>query len=883
MAVSPGLRLGSYTVTSPLGAGGMGEVYQASDSRLGRDVAIKVLPDAFTKDPERLARFEREARLLASLNHPNIGAIHGLEEFDGIRFLVLELIPGLTLAERISQGPLEVEEGLQICRQIAEALEAAHDKGIIHRDLKPANVKVTEEDKVKVLDFGLAKALSPEESSPAVSKSPTLTAASIQSGVILGTAAYMSPEQARGKTLDKRTDIWSFGCVLYETLTGKRAFTGETVTDMVAAILHFDPDWKALPENTPAAIHTLLHRCLQKDRSQRLRDIGDARIEIEEALKSPAHPLSLSPASSQPRKRERLAWAALCAMLLLAAAAFAYLYWQRAPIESQIISLQVPAPENVIYSGSAGISPDGRLLLFRASAEGKTSLWIRPLDSFSARPLLGTENAAFSFWSPDSRSIGFFAGSKLLKVAVSGGPPQPLCDASIFGGAWNQEGVILFQDLRGGLSRVAASGGEPVPVTTLDKARQEGAHRWPVFLPDGRHFLYVSLASGGAKDLYVGSLDSKQTKRLMGLDSFALYAPPGYLLFLRGGNLFAQGFDAEKLQVTGDPLAVAEQVEHTSSGYGTFSVSHNGILLYRGGGTRRRNRLVWFDRGGKEVSTVGVPGTYSDVSLSPDEKRVAIFRLGDAGEGDIWVTDLLRQIPSRFTFQQGRDYCAIWHPDGSRIAFSSNRAGPFDLYQKISSGAGNDEVLLRSDVPKFTQDWSRDGRFILYCVSDPKTLLDLWAMPLFGDRKPFPFLQSEFVESQGQFSPDGRWIAYMSDETGKPEVYVQPFPASGGKWPVSSEGGAQPRWRRDGKELFYIASDGKLMAVEVKSGPVFQAGVPRFLFDSSIFVPGGGATAVNFRYAVGANGQRFLVNTVNDRAGGGSLSVVVNWQEKLKR
>jgi len=878
MAVTLGSKLGSYTVTAPLGAGGMGEVYQASDSRLGRDVAIKVLPDAFTKDPERLARFEREARLLASLNHPNIGAIHGLEEHDGIRFLVLELVPGQTVAERISGGPLDVDEGLQIARQIAEALEAAHDKGIIHRDLKPANVKVTGEDKVKVLDFGLAKALAPEESSPAVSKSPTLTAGTIQSGVILGTAAYMSPEQARGKPLDRRTDIWSFGCVLYEILTGKRAFTGETVSDTAAAILHFDPDWKALPEGTPAAIHTLLRRCLQKDRNQRLRDIGDARIEIEEALKSPGLPYSPSATPSKTRKHERVAWAALCAIFLLAAVAFAFLYWRRTPVEERVISLQVAPPEKITYSGSASISPDGRLLLFRATSEGKTSLWVRPLDSYSARPLLGTENASFPFWSPDSRSIGFFAASRLLKVDVSGGPPQLLCEAGIFGGAWNREGVIIFVTTTGELSRVAASGGEPAPVTTLDKARQELWHRWPVFLPDSRHFLYVS-ASGRGRDLYVGSLDSKQTTRLISLDSSALYAPPGYLLFMREGSLLAQGFDAEKLQITGDPVPVAEQVEYVPAGYGTFSVSHNGILLYRSGGTRLRNRLVWLDRGGKELSTVSVPGNYLDVSLSPDEKRAAIGRNDDLGGEDVWIIDLPRQIPSRFTFQQGRDFCAIWHPDGSRIAFSSSRAGSFDLFQKISSGAGKDEVLLRSDLAKYTQDWSKDGRFILYSVVDPRTKLDLWALPL-EDRKPFPFLQSEFNEGQGQFSPDGRWVAYTSDETGKLEIYVQPFPAADAKWPISSEGGVQPRWRRDGKELFYLTPDGKMMAVEVKSGPVFQTGVPKPLFDSQVFA--GGASTASFRYAVGANGQRFLVNTANERAGGGVLAVVVNWAAKLK-
>ncbi len=891
MTFSSGARLGSYEIVSPLGSGGMGEVYQAHDTRLGREVAIKVLPDVFLKDPERLARFEREARVMASLNHPSVGAIHGLEESDGRRFLVLELVPGETLAQRLSQGPLEMEDALKICRQIAEALEAAHEKGIIHRDLKPSNVKVTDEEKVKVLDFGLAKALAPEESSPALSMSPTLTMPSMQSGVILGTAAYMSPEQARGKSLDKRTDIWSFGCVLYETLTGKQAFSGETISDTIGAILHLDPDWKALPEKTPASIHELLRRCLQKDRNQRLRDIGDARIEIDEALKSPALPLPHSPALPLPpspalpqvRRHERLAWSVLSALLLVAACAFAFLYFHRAPPEERVYSFSVVPPEKVSYQGwAAGISPDGRRLIFRAISEGKFQLWVRPLDSLSARPLSGTENVSFSWWSPDSQFVLFVAGTKLKKVDISGGPPQTLCDGGPFGASWNQEGVIVFANQNDGtLYRVLAAGGAPVQLTPLDNSRQETWHRWPSFLPDGRHFLYLA-RSPQSTDVYLGSLDSKETKRLVSADSGAHYAPPGYLLFLRETNLLAQAFDIKDLRITGEPIAISEEVERIPTiGYASFSVSQNGILSYRSGGARQRNRLIWFDRTGKELETVGAPGAYNDLNLSPDNKRLVVGRADETSNFDLWLIELSRGVPSRFTFDPAQDWCGIWHPDGSRIVFSSNRKGIFDLYQKISSGAGNEEMLLQTKEPKWSHDWSRDGRFIVYSSNDAKTKRDLWILPLLGDRKPYPYLRTEFDETQGQFSPDGRWMAYASDVTGTSEVYVQPFPATGGQWQISNGGGAQPRWRRDGKELFYLAADRKLMAVELRPGPTFEPGIPKPLFDTHVWGPP--LTATVIRYAVASDGKRFLVNTTPDTISGAPITVVVNWVAKLKR
>ena len=644
-----GKTLGHYRVGEQLGRGGMGEVYLADDLSLDRKVALKFLPDAFTGDPERMARFEREAKLLASLNHPNIAAIYGLEQAEGKRFIVMELVEGETLAQRLSKGPLPIEEALGICRQIAEGLEAAHEKGVIHRDLKPANVMITDGDKVKILDFGLAKALSDETQSVDASQSPTITEAMTQPGIILGTAAYMSPEQAKGKAVDKRADIWAFGCILYECLTGKRAFEGETVTETLAAVLTREPEW----EKVPARVRPLLRRCLEKDPKKRLRDIGDAYALLESAPES------------VPAKRPWFAWG-VAIVGVLAALVLAVLYFRQAPVEAPEICLEVNTPPTSDPLSFA-ISPDGRQLVFVASAEGQQRLWLRPLDQITAQPLVGTEGAKYPFWSPDSRSIGFFADAKLKRMDVSAGAPQVLAGAPFgLGGTWNRDGVIVFvpSPLRP-LYRIPASGGDPVAITRLDPPRQSGQY-YPQFLPDGRHLLYL-VGEGSDQGIYLASLDSAETKRLIAVPSLPTYTPPGYLLFMRQGSLFAQRFNPERRELTGDSVRVADSV-------GGFSVSETGMLAYRTAGATRR-RLAWFDRSGKEVGTVGATdeNRLQNPELSPDGRRVAVDRVVQ-GNRDIWLIETALGVPSRFTFE-AIDLYPVWSPDGSRIIFTSGRKG----------------------------------------------------------------------------------------------------------------------------------------------------------------------------------------------------------------
>jgi len=875
MRFGTGSTLGPYQIVAPLGAGGMGEVYRALDPSLGREVAIKVLTEAFTRDPERVARFEREARVLASLNHPGIAAIYGFEQAEGAPFLVMELVEGQTL-----RGPVEMEEAVGIARQMCEALESAHEKGVVHRDLKPANIKITPQGKVKILDFGLAKAFVGDAGQGDPANSPTLSLAATRMGTILGTAAYMSPEQARGKRLDKRTDIWSFGCVFYEMLTGKQVFGGADVTDSLAAVVRAEPDWSALPAGTPPQLRRLLERCLQKDLGRRMRDIGDVAVELEDRSLPVAAPLAAK--AGRP-----VAWmAATAAMALVAAAALAVALIRRPPVEAQMVRFAVPAPEKTII-GSLGphnvpaISPDGRRVAFTAVSEGRPMLWVRQLDSLAAQVLPGTEGANYPFWSPDSRFIGFFASPKLKKIDISGGPPQILCDVGRHGGGtWGRDGAIVFS--ASGLQRVSAAGGVPAEVTAFAASDQEQYRSYPWFLPDGRRFLYTARGNQREKaGVYVGALDSKSApKFLLAGDTPAVYAPArdggkGHLLFLRESVLMAQVFDAGRLELAGDPFRVAETAQ-------SFSASDHGALAYVGGPRGGASQLAWFDREGKQLATAGQPGRYFDLTLSPDDQRVAVSSLEEGAEGrfggaDLWLLDLVRAVPSRFTFDPARDSRPVWSPDGSRIAYSSSRDGPPNLYQKAASGAGEDEPLLKSGQSKDAWDWSADGRFLLYSSVDPKTLDDLWFLPVSGDRKPAPFLQTPFREYQGQFSPDGRWVAYVSDESGRAEVYVRPFPPGpGGKWQISTGRAYHPRWRRDGQELFFVTADQKLMAAPVKAGAAFQPGLAQELFQTRMNLMGG-MIANTYRYAVSADGKRFLMIVPLEEAVSTPITVVLNW------
>jgi serine/threonine protein kinase len=888
LAIHAGQRVGPYEILAVIGAGGMGEVYRARDIRLSRDVALKILPEIFAADPDRMARFEREARVLAALSHPHIAAIHGLEESGTTRALVMELLEGPTLADRIAAGPIPLDEALPIAKQIAEALEYAHDHGVIHRDLKPSNIKVSTDGSVKVLDFGLAKALQDEPVTADPRDSPTLSMAATMPGVILGTAAYMSPEQAKGKPVDRRADIWAFGVVLFEMLTGKPLYSEDTVAETLASIIKEDPPLDRLPSKTPPNIGNLLRRCLDKDPRQRLRDIGEARITIERMSDA-----SAAPVAAPPKSRERLAWSIAAVFLIAALTLFAFAYFRPAPEEKQAMRFFVSPPETwslpmLTPTGASAaplaVSPDGRRIAFLAkSTDGKYLLWVRSLDTLTAQALAGTEGASSPFWSPDSRFLGFFAGGKLKKIEVSGGPPITLCDAPAGrGGAWNREGVIVFTPTgNSAVQKVSASGGVPADATVFGQG--ETSHVWPRFLPDGQHFIYRANTGSVTGPVYVASLDSAERKLLLNVDSGNILYTQGHLLFLRETTLMAQPFDARRLALTGDSFPIAEQIQasQTVNPNGVFSASENGVLAYQTGAGTVGFQLVWFDRTGKQISALGDPARYSDLELSPDSKRASVSIPDQAGKGrDIWLYDMARGLRTRFTFDPADEFTSVWSPDGSRVVFNSRRRGHLDLYQKASSGAGTEELVLEDDLDKYPTSWSPDGRSILYVTgaNTPRTGNDLFVLPLSGDRKPVPFLQTQFNEGPGQFSPDGRWIAYMSNESGGYEVYVAPFPGPGGKWQISTGVGAWPRWRRDGTEIFYLGFDGKMMAAAVNGkGSSFEVGDVKPLFETR--------AALGFRYPydVSADGQRFLINTASEQTVSAPITVVVNWTAGLKK
>jgi serine/threonine protein kinase len=870
-----GETLGHYKILNQLGRGGMGEVYLAEDLSLDRKVALKFLPDVFTNNPERMARFEREAKLLASLNHPNIAAIYGLEQADGKRYLIMEYVEGETLQAMISKGALPLEDALELCRQIAEGLEAAHEKGVIHRDLKPANVMITSEEKVKILDFGLAKALSDDTQSIDSSQSPTLTEAMTQPGVILGTAAYMSPEQAKGKSVDKRADIWAFGCILYECLTGKRAFEGETVTETLAAILRGEPNWKLLPDSTPQNIRFVLRRCLEKERNRRFRDAADVLIEIEEARDIAG--------TGMPVKKQRswLSWS-LPLICLVAALTLGILYFRQISAVVPMTSLSVVTP-SMAHSPSLAISPDGSRLVFTASSEGQLRLWVRPLDLTTAQPFIGTEGALFPFWSPDSRSIGFFADGKLKRIDIESGKIQELAEMTYrgYGGTWNRDGVIVYApSYESPLYRIPARGGDPVAITTLDRPRQSG-HTFPQFLPDDHHLLFSSF--GEDPDICITSLDSAEIMRLKIGNSPASYAPPGYLLFTKQDTLFAQRFDTKHGNLTGDQIPIADSVAIEPSSFGgQFSASETGMLAYRTGSGTSQRRLVWFDRKGTEIGIVGAvdENDLSNPKLSPDGKYVAVDR-SIQGNRDIWLTDIARGVQSKFTSDNAYDTWPIWSPDGSRIIFTSNRTGIYELYQKDSSGIGEEELLHSSSLHVYPYDFSPDGRFLLYAQIDPKTDRDIWILQL-KEKDTHPFVNKEYHERNGYFSPDGQWVAYQSNESGQHEVYIQSFPTSDEKFQISNGGGTQPQWGHDGKELFYITPDGEMMAVPINLiGQKLSPGVPIPLFKTK--TPGEGyLDTMGVEYAVSRDDQRFLINTTVDNHIPSSITVVTNWTRLLE-
>jgi serine/threonine protein kinase/dipeptidyl aminopeptidase/acylaminoacyl peptidase len=897
-----GQKLGAYKILAPLGKGGMGEVYRAIDPRLDRQVAIKVLPAGFAQDGERLKRFEQEARATSALNHPNILTVHDIGQYNGAPYIVAELLEGEELRAPLKQGALPLRQALDYAQQCAAGLAAAHEKGVVHRDLKPENLFVTKDGRVKILDFGLAK-LKPRPLSDGVdSESPTqkspesLTA----SGAVLGTVAYMSPEQVRGEAVDHRSDLFSFGLILFEMLSGERAFKRESLAETMTAILKDDvPELGETNAKISPQLEKIVRRCLEKRPERRFQSASDLSFALE-AISTPSgsrlEPAAL-PAVTESLPgagkaslfgNTRLAWIAAAALLLvsLLSLPFAVKYLRRSPPAAALpISFTVAAPSGSRSIDPPEISPDGRNLLYAAMISGKAQLWLRPLGSSQAQPLPGTEDVGPLYaWSPDSRSICFASRGQLRRLELAGGQPETVCDLTEggAGASWGRTGVILFTN-RKGIHGVPATGGEAASVFRTDQP--DAIYRWPVFLPDGRHFLYLGATKPEeVLGIYLASLDGKETRRLLAADTIAHYAAAGdaaagHLVFGRGGALLAAPFDAGSLKLTGEPFPIANEVQSFVGGRALFSVSGNGTLVYVPGGLVGLFQLTWVDRAGKLLGTLGEPGVLPHPILSPDGKQVAVVREDSRTRTqDVYVIDVARGAHSRLSFDSGDDVYPIWSPDSSRVAWRANRDGAWQLYQRLASGLGPEELLLKSDVAFAPSSWSPDDRYIIYHQGLPKTKNDLWLLPLAGDRKPLLFLQTPFMEHQGKFSPDGAYVAYVSNDQGRIEVNVQPFPASGGKWQISTNGGNHPHWRGDGKELYFVSLDDKLMAAEVRSGSRFEAGAPKALCDLAPLAPYRGAG-----FSVTPDGQRFLFITEGRKAATSQYTVVVNWMAEMKK
>ena len=874
MPLDKGTRRGPYEILAPLGAGGMGEVYRARDTRLQRDVAIKSLPADFAADPERLSRFQREARLLASLNHPNIAAIYGLEETGGETWLVLEIVEGESLAEKLAAGPLPVEEALAVCAQIAAGVSAAHEAGVIHRDLKPGNVMVRPNGSVKVLDFGLAKLDQAPGSSADRSRSPTITVGT-QQGVILGTAAYMSPEQARGRPLDKRTDIWSFGCILYECLTGRQVFHGESVSDTLASIIRSEPDWSALPAETPGRVRDLLRRCLQKDPARRLHDIADARLEIEDALQAPGGSGATAPLEAASAARSvwpRLAWGVAGILLGAAAAVLAARAFSKAPPRESPAPIRsvlpLPAETQLVAQEirpSMVFSPDGSRLVFRAVRDGRSQLYARRFDRVEAVPIPGTEGGHSPFFSPDGEWLAFYTAYELKKVSLAGGTPITITGVPPVteGGVWTPDGNILFPRVNSGLYRVPASGGATVPFTTPDAGSGEHAHVLPQLLPDGEHLLLIVRAGKDFQDiqnsnLVIHSLKTGKRRLLLQGVTFAQYAAPGYLLFLRGRSVQAAPFDPEKGELKGPPVALLSDVLIAGVEATPFlAAGSNGSLAYASGGVvdAPTNMPVWVDRSGTEEKLPLPPGFYGNPRLSPDGSTLALYRDEGARES-VWTYDFARRILSNLVPEPGRSFDPVWSPDGRRIAFCNFNSGLPRLAWKPADGSGAPEALTPGGHPEFPDSFSPDGRLLAYTAFTKQGgNADLWLVSLDGKRERRPYLESQFKEFGAFFSPDGRWIAYTSSESGRNEVYVRPFPGPGGRIKISSDGGAEPAWSADNKELFYRSGD-RLMAVRIETTPVFAAEAARVVLTDR-YARGGREDSPR-EYEVSRDGKRFL-------------------------
>ena len=865
-----GTTIGSYEIRAALGAGGMGEVYRARDSKLGRDVALKVLPQSLASDPDRVARFRREAQLLASLSHPHIAAIHGLEELDGVPVLVLELVEGPTLADRLVHGAIPMDEAFTVARQIAEALEAAHEHGIVHRDLKPANIKLRADGVVKVLDFGLAKALEPQGGSQdpplpngAVTASPTITSpAMTRIGVIMGTASYMSPEQARGLAVDRGADIWAWGCVVYEMVTGRRAFDGADTTEVIAAVVRAEPDWSRLPPDTPAPVRRLLRRCLEKDPRRRMADVRDARFTIEDLAGESAAPGVATPRPSW----ERPLWAAA---LLVCIAGAAALLWRTGaslpPTREMRVDIVTPPTTDPV---AVALSPDGERIAFVASSEGRPMLWLRSIATGEASPLPNTDGASFPFWSPDSRSLGFFANDRVNRIGIDGGSFKALASAPVgTGGTWSRDGVILFTLVPDGpISRIPDSGGTPEFVPGLTRPEQSmGGHRFPQFLPDGRHYLYF-MAEAARRGVYVGTLDGPEQRHLFDADTASVFVPPASIMFVRAGRLLLQAFDPATQIVSGEPRMIAQGIVVESSGAVAASASASGTIVYRTGSANRQRQLAWFDRSGSPIGEPFPPDSDNPLNprLSPDGRYAAMTR-NVGGTADIWLQDLARRgALTKVTTSPTPEISPIWSADGQRVVFAGAAVASLGFaIAATSPSGGQSSILLDSPTQEIPLDWSRDGRFMLYRAQTLPASVDLWAAATTDLQKPFPVAQGAADERLGAISPDSQWVAFESNESGSFEIYAQAFPVAHGRTIVSTGGGRQARWGADSRELFYVAPDGRLMSVTLAVAAdrkSLQPGTPIVLFQTRVMgVPNGGSS---IEYDVSRDGKRFLMNTM---------------------
>jgi len=895
--LSAGARLGPFEIIGPIGIGGMGEVYRATDTKLRREVALKVLPPAVSSDPQRMARFEREAQFLAALNHPNIAAIYGLEDSGATRALVMELVEGPNLADRIVQGLIPVDEVLPIARQIAEALEYAHERGIVHRDLKPANVKVKSDSSVKVLDFGLAKALGDDPAVSDISNSPTLTAAATKAGFILGTAAYMSPEQARGKAVDRRSDIWSFGAVLFEMLTGKMAFQGETISDTLAAVIRSEPDWMLLPANLPRGIRALLLRCLHKDPRQRLQSIGEARIAIDNTLSgndsgtSESVP-SVSAADSRPAKPPRVILASTLALLLLALG-FALAKLTKSPTAQpvNIVRFSIAPPPGASFSvlgaHTLAISPDGTRLIFRIHTAEGPRLYLRDMHSSEMALIPGTEGAQVPFFSPDGQSLAFVSSGTLKKTVLSGDIPVPLLDSvgNEFAGVWGEDQYIYFAPgFTSPILRVPATGGSPQPVTKLQPDKKELGHVGPLLLPGGKALLFTVWVGGNVDDgPLVAQVLATGERRVLLPNAFdPRFVPPNHLLFGRGGNLMMVGFNPETLTVSGNPIPVLQELD-LRPGFSGFSaqyaasqydVSSNGTLVYiRGNQQTAENKLVWAEHDAKPQPFPLKANVYESPRFSPDGRQIALtVRLPDI---DVWIYDLDRGALRRITFAPGEDELPVWSPDGKRIAFASN--GRQQAFVLPADGSGQEESLMKNETHFHLQSWSPDGKLIAFERLGSSGRWEIWMLPMEGDHKPYPYLQGQFQQRHPAFSPDGKWLAYSSGESGREEVYVQRFPGPGEKVQVSTDGGGYPTWSRDGRRLIYESSD-TLWAVDVVNSPDFRLGKSHVLYQGQIWNEAAGPN-----YALSPDGKRFVVVERSKDAAETNVNVVLNWHEELLR